>query len=544
MPGHNGEKMKHTPQSLTRRKVRSTVDWSSCGQTLINYLVSRFPYRDEPGWRSVISSGEITVNSVQVPPEHILAMHDCVEYQPGELPEPPADMTYDTVFEDEHLLVINKPGNLCVHPAGPFFKHTLWHMLCSKYGDIHFVNRLDRETSGLMIAAKTKETAAKFAKRDLIRSKIYTVMVHGDFDSTVRASGFLTKDTASTIRKKRRFLLSEPEMPSETAETLLEPLSSNGRFSLVRATLFTGRMHQIRATLYSMGYPVTGDKLYGTDERFYLKLKEDALTEEDKKQLLLPRQALHAARLVFEHPHTGELLDFETAAPFSLPCGKIAVTGSAGFIGSFFVRELEKRGIPFCEVPRDAFDSAEKLSKALEDAGCVVHFAGLSRHEDGEYLYRTNLALAEKLSAALAGKNTTVFLASSPHVLTKDLPYHRSKRDCMALFAANGIKASALLMPNTFGPGSKPFYNSVVSTFACLAAQGKTPERIDDVILELIPVRELCAAIADVLDKEPVPAVNIAHSIELPLPELWKRLNRDTPQDILDDLLLECRQQQ
>ena len=311
--------MKHTPESLQRRKVRSTIDWSSCGQTLINFLCSRFPYRDRDGWINVIRNGEISINGKTAEPEMLLSMHDCVEYQPGELPEPPADMDYKIVYEDDDLLVINKPGNLCVHPAGPFFKHTLWHMLCSKYGDIHFVHRLDRETSGLMIAAKNKQTASKFAKHELILQKIYTVMVYGVFPETLNASGYLFKDYNSTVRKKRHFDTVKPEVPSESAETFFERISTDGVYSTLRARLGTGRMHQIRATLCSLGYPVVGDKLYGPDETFYLKQKTESLTEEDKKLLILPRQALHSSQLVFTHPATSQEMSF--TADINWSCG-------------------------------------------------------------------------------------------------------------------------------------------------------------------------------------------------------------------------------
>jgi 23S rRNA pseudouridine955/2504/2580 synthase/23S rRNA pseudouridine1911/1915/1917 synthase len=533
--------MKHTPDSLEKRQVRSAVDWTSCGQTLLRFLASRFPYRDEEGWRQAVRNGEITLNDRPAAPETRLQMHDVISYHPAELPEPPADMNWSGVFEDGHLLVIDKPGNLCVHPAGPFFKHTLWHLLCSKYGDIHFINRLDRETSGLMISAKDKKTASRFSGRELVRKKVYTVMVHGSFASPLRAAGFLSKDHASTIRKKRVFTAAPPEGPCESAETFFEPLACGGGFSLLRATLGTGRMHQIRATLHSLGYPVAGDKLYGLDENFYLQQKSDSLTEEDRKRLFLPRQALHASEIVFEHPVTGEVMRFSSTAPFGLPRAAVAVTGAEGFIGSFMTRELEARQIPFITICRALWDDEELLAKVLSGADKIIHFAGLSRHADGDFLYRQNMLLAEKLVRALAGKRQTLYFASSPHVADHDLPYHRSKRDAMALFGRAGVRAEALLMPNTFGPGSKPFYNSVVSTFACLAARGEKPERLDDVTLRLIPVRDLCRRIADLLDAPYAASAEIAHTLELPLPELWERLQKDAPADDLDRLLLETK---
>ena len=309
--------MKHTPQSLSRRVVRSGVDWSGAGQTLSGYLASRFPYRDAEAWKEIIRAKIITVNGKACQPETILNLHDVVEYFPGELAEPPADLNYKVVFEDDSLLVIDKPGNLCMHPAGPFFKHTLWHLLCSKYGEIHFINRLDRETSGLLIAAKNADTARCFGKRELIREKCYQVLIYGRFEHAGTVSGFLYSDPASCVRKKRKFSFEAPDFPAESARTDFELLNSDGRYSLLRAELHTGRMHQIRATLCSLGYPVVGDKLYGPDEEYYLKQKNELLTAEDRKKLVLPHQALHSCFLAFEHPEKGDLLSFESEAPFA-----------------------------------------------------------------------------------------------------------------------------------------------------------------------------------------------------------------------------------
>lgn len=309
---------RHTEESLRRRIVRTSVDWSCVGIRLIDYLSGRFTYRDAEAWKGVIAAGEIMVNHVPAVPEQILEMHDLIEYLPRELPEPEADLNYDVLFEDEDLLVADKPGNLCMHPSGPFFRHTLWHLMCSRYGDIHFVNRLDRETSGALIAAKNRSAAAKLQKPGARIVKTYLVLVHGAFTRETDATGFLVADTHSAVHKKRLFVT---ELPSgaanvENCRTILTPAGSPASgFSLVEAKLVTGRMHQIRATMHSLGFPVVGDKLYGPDEKLYLKIRDDSFSEEDRAKLVLPRQALHSYRIEFNHPRTGERLTLTAPIP-------------------------------------------------------------------------------------------------------------------------------------------------------------------------------------------------------------------------------------
>ena len=232
-------------ESLDQRIIRTTCDWSCAGQELVNYLASRFTYRTREEWLSRIDSGEITLNGKKTAPEHRLELHDQIEYRPQDITEPEADLNYSIIFEDENYLVVNKPGNLCVHPAGPFFKHTLWHLLASKYGEIHLASRLDRETSGLLLAAKNKAAASKMAKKSIITQKKYLAVVHGNFISGIEARGFLVSDTGSAIRKKRKFVFDMPQNGEkfESAHTTLEPVRSNDSFSLVSAIAHTGRTH-------------------------------------------------------------------------------------------------------------------------------------------------------------------------------------------------------------------------------------------------------------------------------------------------------------
>lgn len=297
------------------RIIRTHVNWDGVGLSLLGYLAGRFTYRTKDEWTAVITQGEITLNGKAAAPETLLALQDCIEYHPRELPEPPAILSYKIVYSDADLLVVDKPGNLCVHPAGPFFRHTLWFLLQTDFGkEIYFVNRLDRETSGLLIVARTPECAAVLGKDKI--EKHYFAAVYGKFPATLAAEGFLYRAPASLIRKKRLFSATAPEgIKSESASTRFTGVECCEDFSLVSARLGTGRMHQIRATLSSLGYPVVGDKLYGPDESCYIRQKSDDLTERDRKLLVLDRQALHSAELRFTHPKTGEVLTFSSPCP-------------------------------------------------------------------------------------------------------------------------------------------------------------------------------------------------------------------------------------
>ena len=142
--------------------------------------------------------------------------------------------------------------------------------------------------------------------------------MHGKFTEKIDAAGFLVSAN-SVIRKKRQFIKENPEeLPGETSVTYLSPEKSGENFSLVRAVLGTGRTHQIRATLCSLGFPLVGDKLYGVDDNFFLKQKSEDFTPEELAQLILKRQALHAESFTLLHPATGEKMYFSAPLPGEL----------------------------------------------------------------------------------------------------------------------------------------------------------------------------------------------------------------------------------
>lgn len=267
------------------------------------FLAKRFNYRSRSEWQKAVQDGEIFVNGKKGKASRILHDGEKISFVPKHpLEEPPVSADYQILERTEHYIAVNKPGNLPCHPSGIFFKHTLWYLLKEELGcDLHIITRLDRETSGVVLAALDQETASRMTQ-DMMNGKIgkrYYSIVHGCFERTVHAKGWLSTDPGAAVHKKRRFTLEEmPE--SECSDTVLNPISCDGHFSLVEALPATGRLHQIRATLCSLGYPLAGDKLYGIDETFFLRFIEDSLTDDDRAALILPGQALHAAELIWD----------------------------------------------------------------------------------------------------------------------------------------------------------------------------------------------------------------------------------------------------
>ena len=260
---------------------------------------------------------------------------------PADAPEPPVDESFAILYEDDALAVVAKSGNIPCHPGGRYREHTLAHLLASRagFGALHWVNRLDRETSGTVVVAKTAEAASRlgralmrgrFAKRYLaiVQCGGVRTLPQNDPGAWETVCGTLHPARGCGVRKMRLFVREGespptpdsgaaivPTGPGQVCETRFRIVGRRGGFALVEAEPVTGRVHQIRATLRALGLPVVGDKLYGPDPGIYARLCDDALTEADRAALLLPRQALHAASIAFPHPFTGATIRAEVPLP-------------------------------------------------------------------------------------------------------------------------------------------------------------------------------------------------------------------------------------
>jgi len=286
----------------------------AAGTAVADFLAARFPYHNREGWCERMATGHVTVNGGSCVPERILKRGDKLAYDPADGPEPPVDFNIGIVLDDDDLLIVNKSGDLPCHPGGHYFNHTLWAWLKKERGleDFTFVNRIDRETSGLVVIAKNEAASLncrkQFSGRKVV--KRYKALVEAkEFPAEITAAGWMTADTASAIRKKRKFIQGGDDRPetlaAESAETRFRLLRQCGDIALIEAEPHTGRLHQIRATLLALGFPIVGDKLYGVDETIFLRFCTGTLTNIDHARLRMSRQALHASGLGFRHPKFG-----------------------------------------------------------------------------------------------------------------------------------------------------------------------------------------------------------------------------------------------
>lgn len=292
------------------------------------FLMDRLPNVTRNKLQNAIRDGFVKVNSEQVKPNYKIRPADLITIV---LPEPPRDDTVvpediplNIVFEDTHILVVNKPAGMVVHPAYQNWSGTLvnalaWHFqnlpeMEGNEGRPGLVHRIDKDTSGLLVIAKTEKAMNSLAKQFFDHSieRTYQALVWGEPEPE---AGTIDVNLGRSL-KDRRITAPFPDGSfGRTAITHYKILARFRYVSLIECRLETGRTHQIRAHMKYLGHPIFNDATYGGDQVLkgtvftkYKQFVQNCFT-------IIPRQALHAKTLGFLHPASGEFVQFDSELP-------------------------------------------------------------------------------------------------------------------------------------------------------------------------------------------------------------------------------------
>jgi 23S rRNA pseudouridine1911/1915/1917 synthase len=311
-----------------RRVLELTLRHKPEVRRLDQFLASALPGFSRSALQRAIEQGEVTVNGQPVKASYKLRPGDHIFVV---LPEPPRseampeDIPLDILYEDEYLAAINKPPGMVVHPAPGHHRGTLVNALVHHFSQLSqlngprrpgIVHRLDCYTSGVILVAKQdqahRELAAQFQKRQVYKE--YLAIVHGEVD---RDSDYI--EAAIGRHPRDRELMATYDEPDEDEDikdacTFYEVVERFRGYTFVRCLPRTGRTHQIRVHLAHIGHPIVADEHYSHRGELWLsQLWPECPAGQDR--LLAGRQLLHAHRLRFRHPITGQEMEFAAALP-------------------------------------------------------------------------------------------------------------------------------------------------------------------------------------------------------------------------------------
>ena len=289
------------------RPIEFLVSENEAKLRLDHFLAERLPEYSRSRLQQLIRSGFVRLNGGASRPRQIVRAGDkidLIEPPPEKVDIRPEAIPLDVLFEDDDVIVINKPAGMTVHPGAGQREHTLVNALlshCTTLSGIGgkerpgIVHRLDKETSGCLVVAKNdmahRELSKQFAARKV--EKIYLALVSGKLR---KPAGVIDEKIGRHPVDRKRMQVSSHR--GRTARTEYRVIRSSDAASLIECRLHSGRTHQIRVHLHHLGYPVLGDKVYAS--RFAKNF---------------PRQMLHAWKLGFRHPRTSQWQTFEASLP-------------------------------------------------------------------------------------------------------------------------------------------------------------------------------------------------------------------------------------
>lgn len=308
---------------------RVTVDAGQQSVRIDKYLAEHMQHSSRNRIQTAAAAGCIQVNGRPVksnykirPLDVITLMLDHPKHDSSIQPE---EIPLDIVYEDDDVMVVNKPAGMVVHPGAGNFNGTLinavaWHLRDLESFDandpqVGLVHRIDKDTSGLLVVAKTPDAKTSLGKQFFNKTthRAYNALVWGNLsDDTGRIEGNITRDPKDRLRMKVVAPDSGIGKPPVTHWRVLERF---GYTTLVECVLETGRTHQIRAHMKAIGHPLFGDERYGGTEILWGQRSSTYKAFVRNCLAVCPRQALHAKTLGFVHPRTGQQMDFDSQWP-------------------------------------------------------------------------------------------------------------------------------------------------------------------------------------------------------------------------------------
>lgn len=301
------------------------------GQTLVRidkYLADRIMNISRTRVQNAANAGNILVNSFPVKPNYKVKPEDLIQVvlpsPPKEIELIPENIPLNIVYEDDDVLVVNKEAGMVVHPAygnhsGTLVNALMWHfrdlpMFNTGENRPGLVHRLDKNTSGILVVAKNEYALNRLSKQFFERTtdRRYNALVWGILNPPV---GTITGNVGRSIRDRKIMQVFKDGEEGKTAITHYKTLEEFGYISLVECKLETGRTHQIRVHFSHIKHPIFNDEEYGGNQI----LKGTTFTKYhqfiNNCFKILPRQALHAKSLAFDHPVTGKRLSFDSELP-------------------------------------------------------------------------------------------------------------------------------------------------------------------------------------------------------------------------------------
>jgi 23S rRNA pseudouridine1911/1915/1917 synthase len=303
---------------MENKSEQFTIDVSLPLERMDVFLKTRYPDQSRATLQRLIAEGHIRVNGEVIRPTRHPRAGDLVTLhwpEPKPAEAQPEDMGLNILFEDESLLVINKLPGVCVHPAAGHDQHTIVNALLhhcrgqlSGIGGVArpgIVHRLDKDTSGALIAAKNDSTHRNLAQqfKERTTSKIYLALLCG---TGIAREGKIDAPIERDSVNRKRMTVSKDSRSGREALTTYRVLAKGEHVTLAEVRIHTGRTHQVRVHFKHIGFPLVGDSVYGKRQNIHLK---------EKTRYALGRQMLHAWKLSFPPPATGKPMNFTAPLP-------------------------------------------------------------------------------------------------------------------------------------------------------------------------------------------------------------------------------------